>query len=84
MWGDDFGLRWKEPQHALVPKAPGQIPHRFGGQVGLRGPLGRGAIAEQDNGADHFIAPLDAIDKVELELGIIRHRVHLPGSPSMQ
>ena len=61
----------KEPQHALLPKAAGQIPHGFGVQLGLLCPLGYGAIAYEDDGADHLIAPLHAIDKAELELGII-------------
>lgn len=79
--GDDFGLFRKEPQHPLVPKATGQIAHGFGVKLGLLCPLGRGAIAKEDDGADHFIAPLNAIDKVELELGIIQHRFHRRGSP---
>ena len=61
----------QEPQHALLPKAAGQIPHGFGVQLGLLCPLGRSAIPNEDNGADHFIAPLHAIDKAELELGIL-------------
>src|SRR5207249_10397039 len=40
-----------------------------------------GAIAYEDDGADHFIAPLHVIDTVELELAIIRHRFHPRGSP---
>ena len=70
-WDDDFRLRRQEPHHALVPKATREIPHRFGVKLGLLCPLGHGAIAQQDDGTDHFIAPLHAIDKVELELGIL-------------
>jgi hypothetical protein len=39
--------------------------------LGLLCPLGRSTIAYEDEGADYFIAPLPAIDKVELELGIL-------------
>jgi hypothetical protein len=40
-------------------------------QLGLLCPLGHSTITNEDDGADHFIAPLHAIDKAELELGII-------------
>jgi hypothetical protein len=70
-WGDDFRLLRQEPQHAMLPKAAGQIPHSFGVQLGLLCPLGRGTIAKEDDGPDHFIASLHAIDKAELELSIL-------------
>src|SRR5688500_20370359 len=50
-------------------------------KLGLLGPLGHSAIANEDDRTDHFIPPLYHIDKVELELRIIRHRFHPLGSP---
>ena len=69
--GDDFRMRRQEPQHALLPKAAGQIPHGFGMQLGLLCPLGPSTISHEDAGADHCIAPLHALDKAAWELGLI-------------
>ena len=71
----------KEPEDALLPKATCQLAHGFGVRVGFLGSLGGGAILKEDDGANHLIAPLDVIDKVELELGKIRHLFHPHCSP---
>ena len=49
--------------------------------VGLHGPLRGGPVVKEDEGANHLIAPLDLIDKVQLELGKIHQGFHLGCSP---
>ena len=77
----DFRVLGKEPESALLPEAPRQLPHGFRVRVGLHSPLGGSPIVKEDYGANHLIAPLDLIDKVELELGKIRQGFHPRCSP---
>lgn len=80
-WGDHLeGVR-KQPQHALLLEAALQLAHRFRVRTCCLGPRRGATIGKEDEGADHFIAPLDLIDKVELELGKIRQGVHPGCSP---
>ena len=46
--------------------------------------LRRGAIFDEDHGTNQLIAPLDVIDKAELELVEIWHCAHLRFSPLSQ
>lgn len=71
-WRDKLCLVRKKPQDALVPEAPCPLAHRFRVRVGLHGPLGGGPVIKEDEGAQHLLAPLDVIDKVECALGKIR------------
>jgi hypothetical protein len=65
--------------HALLSKLPGQPPHRRGVCVGLVGPLPGRAVGEEDHGADHLIAPLDLIHKLQLQLReVIRLHSYAP------
>src|SRR5207244_13532429 len=43
-------------------------------------PVGGSGVGKEDQGADHCIAPLEMIHKVQLELGTIPQRVHPCGS----
>jgi hypothetical protein len=45
------------------------------------GPRRGAAIGTEDQGTDHFIAPLDLIHKVELELGKVEHGFHAGSLP---
>jgi hypothetical protein len=69
---------WEQPEHPLLPKLSGELPH--GGRVGLSflGALLRCPVGEEDHRADHFIAPLDPVRKLQLQLckvlGWHRHR----------
>jgi hypothetical protein len=76
------GLRPSQSQHPLGLELLQQGAHGLG--VGVRGlrPLGRGALVEEDKGANQFIAPLDRIDKVWLQLATIARGIphgFLPG-----
>jgi hypothetical protein len=62
-------------------KLPGQPPHRRGVRVGLVGPLPGRAVGEEDHGADHLIAPLDLIHKLQLQLREVVRR-HPYGPPA--
>jgi hypothetical protein len=75
-WGDNRRLVRKEPEDALLPEATCQLAHGFRVRMGFLGPLGSGTIFKEYQGANHLIAPLDVIDKVELQLGKIRSRFH--------
>ena len=67
-WPDDLRVLGKQSQSALLPKAAGEVAHRFGMGVRFLGSLRRGAIFHEDHWANQLIAPLDMIDKAELEL----------------
>jgi hypothetical protein len=55
-----------------------QLAHRRRVSLGLVGTLLGGLVRQQDHGADHFIAPLDPVHKLQLQLrkvvGLHRHR----------
>jgi hypothetical protein len=77
---DNFRVLGKEAEGALLLETPCQLAHRFRVRVGLHGPLDGAPVVKEDDGANHLIAPLDLIDKVEFELGKIRQGVHACGS----
>ena len=64
-----------------MSETPRQLAHGFRVWVGLHGPLRGGPVVKEDEGANHLIAPLDLIDKVQLELGKIHQGFHLGCSP---
>ena len=66
-----------------MPEATRQLPHSFGVRAGFRSPLGGGPIVKEHQRAHHLIAPWDVIDKVEVQLGKIRHRCHGVALPSL-
>jgi hypothetical protein len=73
---DDFHIPWEEPQHPLPSKPAGERPHRGGMRVGfVRALLGR-PVGKEDEGPDHFIAPLRLIHEAQLQLGKLRGRFH--------
>lgn len=57
-------------------EATRESTHRIRVEVRFLGPLGGRVVGKEDQGADHFIAPLDMIHKVQLELGNIPQRFH--------
>ena len=61
-------ILWEEPQHPLPPKPTGERPHRGGMRVSLVRALSWRPVGQEDEGPDHFIAPLRLVDKLELEL----------------
>jgi hypothetical protein len=79
-WADLRGLG-KEAQWVLLPNAAGQVAHGCGRGLRFRGALGRGAIVEEDHGTHQLIAPLDMIDKAEVEVGKSGQRVQPGVSP---
>ena len=79
-WTENLRVLGKEAEGALLSETPRQLAHRFWVRGGLHGPLDGGPVVKEDDGANHLIAPLDLIDKVELELGKIRQGVHPGGS----
>jgi hypothetical protein len=66
----------QKPEHALLLEATGESTHRIGVEVGVLGSLCSSILCKEDQRADHFIAPLDMIDKAQLELGKIPQRFH--------
>ena len=74
--GDHLRLVRQEPEHALLLEAPRESTHRIRVEVRFLGPLGGSGVCKEDQGADHFIAPLDMIDKVQLELSKIPQWFH--------
>jgi hypothetical protein len=58
----------EEPLHALLPKATAEGTDRIRVNLGLLCSLGDGAIGEQHEGTNDFIAPLRLIDKGQLQL----------------
>jgi hypothetical protein len=45
-------------------------------ETGFLRPVRSGVVGKEDEGTDHFIAPLDMIHKVQLELGKIPQRFY--------
>ena len=74
----------KQSERALALEAPRQFAHGFRVRVRFRGPLGGGPVVKEDERTNHFIAPLDVIDKAELKLVKSRPRVHQRVSPLRQ
>ena len=75
-WTDELYMIGKEAAGALVSEPPRQLAHGFRVCVGLHGSLSSGPVVKEDEWANHLIAPLDVIDKVQLELGKIPQRFH--------
>src|SRR4029434_2922609 len=67
----------QQPQHALLAEAAQERAN--GVRVGLRllGPLRRRAILEEEQWADHLIAPLGLIGKAELSVRTRCGRFHV-------
>ena len=64
------------PSMPCCSKRRVSVPHRFRVGVGFLRPLCGGAFLKEDERADHFVAPLDLIHEVELELGKVSLRFH--------
>jgi hypothetical protein len=82
-WTEERCMVRKEAEGALVSETPRQLAHGFRVRMGLHGPLRGGPVVKKDEGANHLIAPLDLIDKAELELGKICQRFPLGCSPPL-
>src|SRR5262249_56087461 len=80
-WTGELCMVGKEAEGTLVSETPRQLAHGFRVRVGLYGPLRGGPVVKEDDGANHLIAPLDVIDKVQLEFATIPQRFHLRSSP---
>ena len=74
--GSDRDIGRQQPQHAFLAEAAQAGPHRVGVRVRVLRPLDRRALGKQHEGADQFVAPLDLIHKVELQLRTIPCRFH--------
>jgi hypothetical protein len=69
----------EESQHALLPKPACKGPHSGRVSPGLMGALLRCPIGEEDHGANHFVAPLDMVSKLELQLReVVGRHPHSP------
>jgi hypothetical protein len=79
-WPDNPRVLGTEAEGALLSETPRRLAHRCRVRVGLQSLLDGGPVVKEDDGANHLIAPLDLIDKVECELGKICQRVHPCGS----
>jgi hypothetical protein len=72
----------EQAQHALLLEAPPELPHGFGvGVRFLRAVRGR-PVFKENQGPDEFIAPLDLVDKVQLQLRKVTGRFHAGSPPS--
>ena len=74
--GHDRDIVRDEAAQALPVEATQEITHGFNVGLGFLGALLGGTIGKQEQRTDHFVAPLQAIDEVELQLGKILCRVH--------
>lgn len=74
--GDHLRLVRQEPEHALLLEAPRESTHRLRVEMRFLSPVGGSGVGKEDQGADHCIAPLEMIHKVQLELGKIPQRFH--------
>ena len=70
-WRDKLRVVWQEPKHPLLLEAPRESTHRLWMEAGFLRPVGGRVVGKEDEGTDHFIAPLDMIHKVQLQLGKI-------------
>lgn len=66
----------EEPEQALLLEATREITHRFNVGLGFLSALLRGTIGKQDERPNQLIAPLESVDKVQLQLGNISGGVH--------
>jgi hypothetical protein len=66
----------QEPKHPVFLEAPRQSPDRIWMEMGFLSPVRGCVVGKEDEGTDHFIAPLDMIHKVQLELGNIPQRFY--------
>src|SRR5207249_11993242 len=64
------------PQTALLVEATREGAHSVGLRVRVLGPLCRRALCKQHKRTDQFVAPLDLIHEVKLQLGKVPHRFH--------
>jgi hypothetical protein len=71
----------KYAERALLPKTTGELAPRLGGGVRCRCSLRSGATSDEDHRAQQLLAPLDGIDKRQLELVKIMYRLHGRFSP---
>src|SRR5215471_1249958 len=76
LFGDDLDIVQEQAEHTLVLEAPPELAHGF--WVGLRfvGALPGRTVFKEDQGTDEFIAPLDLIDKAQLQLRKVTDRFH--------
>jgi hypothetical protein len=68
----------------FLAEAAQEGPHRVGVRVRVLSPLGCRALGKQHERADQFVAPLDLVHKLELELRKIPRWFHdcsLPPAP---
>src|SRR2546421_7127202 len=75
--GRDRDIGGQQPEHALLAEATQEGPHRVRVRMRLLSSLGGGAFCKQHERADQFVAPLDLVDKLELELRKIPHWFHV-------
>src|SRR5262249_40173127 len=66
----------QQPQPACLAEAAQEGPHRVGVRVRVLSPLGCCALGKQHERADQFVAPLDLVHKLELELRKIPRWFH--------
>src|SRR4029434_7478384 len=74
--GSDLDIGGQQPQHALLAEATQEGPHRIGVRVRGLSSLGGCAFGKQYERADQFVAPLDLVHKLELELRKIPRWFH--------
>jgi hypothetical protein len=60
----DLHILREQPHHPLLPKPAGERPHGGGMGVGFIRPLPRRPVGKEDEGPDHFVAPLRLVDGV--------------------
>jgi hypothetical protein len=74
--GHDGDIVREQPEHPLFMEAARELPHRFDVGLGFLRALFGGTIGNEDQRSDQLIAPLQPVDKVQLQLGKILGRVH--------
>jgi hypothetical protein len=75
LW-DDFDIVQEQTEHALLLETTPKLSHGF--RVGVRfvSALRGRTVLQEDQGTDEFIAPLDLINNVPLELRTVTSRFH--------
>jgi hypothetical protein len=76
LFGDDLDIIQEQAEHALVLEAAAELPDSFRVSVRFVGALLGRTVFHEDQGPDEFIAPLDLIDNVQLQLRKVLCRFH--------
>jgi hypothetical protein len=76
LFGDHLDPVEEQAEHTLLPEASSELPYGFGVGVRFLSALHGRTVFKEDQGTDEFIAPLDLIDKAQLQLRKVTGRFH--------